>query len=582
MAQINLVGKSILGYKVTEKLGEGAFGTVYKVVKTNVSGRYVRALKHITIPTEKQYSSILNSMGGDVSKADNYFEGLLKNIVSEIQILNELSQNGVQNIVRYYENDIEETSSPKRYDIYILMEYLTPLEDYIESREFIVHDVVKLGLDILNGLQSCHENKIMHRDIKEENIFVSDKGEYKIGDFGVSKVLKDSSKAESLKGTPNFLAPEVYLGKEGYTKSVDLYALGIVLYRLLNYNRNPFLPSFPQQFFSDDENKAFEERMSGKTPDNPSLGGKQIGNVIVKSISNSAERFQNAQEFRYALELAVSNTSADILDEKIKFYVNSEKVIQDSNPKEYAKTIGEDKAFIVEEHIEEQEINDINAKLFESMGEIFEIKSEEQVKNQELNIEVKNQKEKIESNSPLVENKLEDPTILEKKAKSKLVFLNPIIIILIKFIVGYMYGIVWLIWFIALIISLFSVGKYLQKKPEISCKNVSLQKKTLHLKVMEVYDILNQLKKRKNYKNWDFLLYEIKKIEERLSIESDFGYGKGDIINCENEISKQIQALSDITSNIEIGNIEENSDKINKILGNINLLLNKRMELKKR
>lgn len=80
------------------------------------------------------------------------------------------------------------------------------------------------------------------------NIFVSDKGEYKIGDFGVSKVLKDSSKAESLKGTPNFLAPEVYLGKEGYTKSVDLYSLGIVLYRLLNYSRNPFLPRFPEQY----------------------------------------------------------------------------------------------------------------------------------------------------------------------------------------------------------------------------------------------------------------------------------------------------------------------------------------------
>ena len=77
----------------------------------------------------------------------------------------------------------------------------------------------------MNGLQSCHNNGVIHRDIKDDNIFVSDKGEYKIGDFGVSKVLKDSSKAESLKGTPNFLAPEVYLGKEGYTKSVDLYSL---------------------------------------------------------------------------------------------------------------------------------------------------------------------------------------------------------------------------------------------------------------------------------------------------------------------------------------------------------------------
>ena len=84
MAQTNLIGKTILGYVVSEKLGSGAFGTVYKVIKTNASGQYIRALKHITIPTEKQYNSVLNSMGGDISKADNYFSQMLQNIVPSI------------------------------------------------------------------------------------------------------------------------------------------------------------------------------------------------------------------------------------------------------------------------------------------------------------------------------------------------------------------------------------------------------------------------------------------------------------------------------------------------------------------
>lgn len=92
MAQTNLIGKSILGYTVSEKLGSGAFGTVYKVIKSNAAGQYVRALKHITIPTEKQYNSVLNSMGGDVSKADSYFSQMLDIIVSEIRILNDLSE----------------------------------------------------------------------------------------------------------------------------------------------------------------------------------------------------------------------------------------------------------------------------------------------------------------------------------------------------------------------------------------------------------------------------------------------------------------------------------------------------------
>ena len=219
-----MIGKEILGYRVDEKIGSGGFGTVYKVSKTNAAGTYVRALKHITLPTKKQYASVLNSMGGDYAKADNYFAGILNDIVSEIKILSTLSESGIQNIVRYYENDIIETQYPKTYDIYILMEFLTPFPDYFESRSFTVRDVIGLGKDILSALVSCHEKNIIHRDIKDDNIFVSPDGVYKLGDFGVSKSLKDKSRAESVKGTPNFIAPEVYLGKEKYDNTVDIYS----------------------------------------------------------------------------------------------------------------------------------------------------------------------------------------------------------------------------------------------------------------------------------------------------------------------------------------------------------------------
>ncbi len=366
MVQTDLIGKNILGYTVSEKLGSGAFGTVYKVIKTNAAGQYVRALKHITIPTEKQYNSVLNSMGGNVSKADSYFSQMLNNIVSEIRILNDLSEKGVQHIVRYYENDILVTDSPRRYDIFILMEYLTPLEDFILDNEFTVRDVVKLGLDVLSGLRVCHNNGIIHRDIKDDNIFVSTEGKYKIGDFGISKVLKDSSKAESIKGTPNFLAPEVYLGKEGYTKSVDLYSLGIVLYRLLNYSRNPFLPRFPEQFYAKDEDSAFEERMKGKIPDLPSLGGENIGRVVVKAISGKDERFKTVDEFFDALKNALNNTADETLLEKIRFDVFLHTSVE---PKEYEETIGETVSLTDFETTMDEECNAIHKHLFDTVGD---------------------------------------------------------------------------------------------------------------------------------------------------------------------------------------------------------------------
>ena len=633
MAQTNLIGKNILGYTVSEKLGSGAFGTVYKVIKTNAAGQYVRALKHITIPTEKQYYSVLNSMGGDVSKADSYFSQMLKNIVSEIRILNDLSEKGVQHIVRYYENDILVTDSPRRYDIFILMEYLTPLEDFIQGTDFLVRDVVKLGLDVLNGLQSCHNNGVIHRDIKDDNIFVSDKGEYKIGDFGVSKVLKDSSKAESLKGTPNFLAPEVYLGKEGYTKSVDLYSLGIVLYRLLNYSRNPFLPRFPEQYFAQDEDAAFEERMSGKTPD---LGGEEIGRVIVKAISSSSERFQTADEFMGALELAIDNTPSEIFNEKINFGISScTKPIDEPSTKEYGSTLGETAPLSgSEEHIEDERNNSINKHLFESIGEVppTDIPEVEPVVRPEQKYEHENVADTAPPKSngrvvnfvPPTVSEPDEPVALDKKVMNKFVFVIPVIILLVGVIAYFIvipniYGrivsfvdwlftdpqniidtirdpnavlpqvnsiigirIFWWVWLAGLITSLFFVGKQLQAKPEPNAANAILTKKEPYLMIQDVTDALKQLKARRNSKQLDSLIYSVKKLEEKLSVESDFGYGKSSVINCENNIARQIQFLLDTAPCIENGDFEENLKAMNTAVMNINSLLRRRIELKKK
>lgn len=635
MAQINLVGKNILGYTVIEQLGAGAFGTVYKVIKTNAAGQYVRALKHITIPTEKQYNSVLNSMGGDVSKADSYFSQMLNNIVSEIKILNELSESGVQNVVRYYENDIIVTELPRHYDIFILMEYLTPLEDFIKNTDFTVRDVVKLGIDILNGLRCCHQNGVIHRDIKDDNIFVTDKGEFKIGDFGVSKVLKDSSKAESLKGTPNFLAPEVYLGRENYTKSVDLYSLAIVLYRLLNYGRNPFLPDFPKQYFLEDEDKAFEERMSGKIPALPVLGGELIGSVIIKALLNSFERYQSAEEFKRDLEDAVNNTLEDILDEKVNYSVYVKRETNDDlRQKSYGATIGETVKSVTYKEDNEENIF-INRFLFESIGEkpsldIPEIEpiirtqqSGEYIKKEDKTSTEK-ENERVIKNVPPTIKEVEEPAVVDKQAMRKFICIIPMFLLSIGVIAYFIvipniYGkvvsfidwlfavpqniintlrdpnmvlpqvnsiigmrIFWWTWLVAFITSLFFVGKQLQTKPEPNAINAIFTKKEPYLLMQDVMDLLKQVRVRNNSKQLESLIYAVKKLEEKLSVESDFGYGKGAVINCENNIAQQIQFLLEVSKHIEDGDFEENINAMNMAVANINSLLRKRIELKKK
>lgn len=339
-----MIGQTVLGYKVEEELGSGGFGTVYKVSKTDASGTYIRALKHITVPTQKQYADVLNSMGGDYSKADDYFASVLKEIVNEIQIISRLSEAGASNIVRYYDHEINETQSPKRYDIFILMECLTPFPDYFMKNELKVNDVIKLGKDILHALISCHKQHIIHRDIKDDNIFVDSEGNYRLGDFGVSKMLKDRTRAESVKGTPNFIAPEVYLGKDTYDETVDLYSLGVVMYRLLNKTRNPFMPSYPETYTSADEDAAFEKRMTGESPALPHDANNILGEAIIKAIQPRQTRYNSAQEFLSALEMAEKSMSQEELNVSINSVIYSDvtKPVPKQEESSLSETIGTD------------------------------------------------------------------------------------------------------------------------------------------------------------------------------------------------------------------------------------------------
>lgn len=610
MAQKNLVGQTVLGYTVIEKINSGAFGTVYKVEKVNPSGKYVRALKHITIPTDKQYISVLNSMGGDISKADNYFSEKLKDIVLEIQILNDLSEKGVEHIVRYYENDIIMTDAPKRYDVYILMEYLTPLEDYIRDNSFSVRNVLALAFDVLEGLKKCHENGVWHRDIKDENIFVANNGSFKIGDFGVSKILKGSSKAESLKGTPNFLAPEVYLGKSGYTENVDLYSLGIVLYRLLNYGRNPFLPKFPEQYFSQDEDVAFEKRMTGAIPDLPLLGGAKVGTVIVKAIANSEDRYQTADAFLEDLENAVKDTDREIMMQSVKMELLQQPPVRgNESQKKYRETIGELLDDISLDYQKEKNNLDFSANkhLFDSIGEV-PIGNPVPSDNcgNSLNIDIENSGEKngqqyisrkesqINVEHVPIMDKSESPEIIDHKIWKKAVFIIPFIFLFMALIICFiiipnskvnyiilMY-ILESICLIGFIVSLFLIGKRFQKKPEPNTGEAILVKKEAYFLAQDITEALKMEYQKNKNEEINTLLIKAKRIEEKLSVESDFGYGENTVINCENNIARQLRYMLDLVPYISTDNMSENISELNKMILNINSLLKKRMELKKK
>jgi len=79
-----------------------------------------------------------------------------------------------------------------------------------------------------------HKNKVIHRDLKLGNLFLSDKMELKLADFGLAAKLEfDGEKKKTICGTPNYIAPEILEGKSGHSYEVDVWSLGLVIYTML-------------------------------------------------------------------------------------------------------------------------------------------------------------------------------------------------------------------------------------------------------------------------------------------------------------------------------------------------------------
>ena len=126
---------------------------------------------------------------------------------------------------------------------YIVMEYVegTDLKDYVRQRGAL-HPIeaVRIMMQIVSAIADAHQNRIIHRDIKPQNILIDREGNVKITDFGIAVALSDTSltQTNTLLGSVHYLSPEQARGGMA-TIQTDIYALGIVLYELLT-GRVPF------------------------------------------------------------------------------------------------------------------------------------------------------------------------------------------------------------------------------------------------------------------------------------------------------------------------------------------------------
>jgi len=166
-----------------------------------------------------------------------------KNALREVGFLAKLSHPAIIGYREWFERVVQGAHNNTKRTLHIVMEYAdagdlsTLLKAQRRGRlpeELVVHYMVQIIL----ALKHMHDRKIIHRDIKSENVFLTRSNQVKIGDFGISKHLENTLIARTRIGTPYYLSPEICLDR-GYDAKTDMWALGVIIYQMCAL-RHPF------------------------------------------------------------------------------------------------------------------------------------------------------------------------------------------------------------------------------------------------------------------------------------------------------------------------------------------------------
>ena len=272
------IGDTIGQYRVTQLIGQGGMGEVYKAIDTMI---------------EREVA--IKVLRPEIARQKN----LVERFRAEAVTLAKLNHPGIATLYSFMQEG-------DRY--YMVLEYVPgkTLERIEQERGALDYKTaVPLLVRILEAMQSAHEMGIMHRDVKPANIMLTTWGTVKLMDFGIARALGAARQTRegALVGTMEYIAPERIKGKEG-GPGADIYSLGIVLYEMMA-GRLPFS--------NENEFELMRMQMENVPPAFAEMGVTipvEIEAVVGKSMAKQeADRYATCEDFIAALQGAAGMTS---------------------------------------------------------------------------------------------------------------------------------------------------------------------------------------------------------------------------------------------------------------------------------
>jgi serine/threonine protein kinase len=294
-----MIGNVVGPYKITEKIGEGGMGSVFKGIDTMLEREV--AIKMLRPELARQ-------------------PDVLERFRTEAVTLARLNHPNIATLYSFLRNED---------NYFMVMEYVrgNTLETVITNFGAIAYErAIPLFCQALEGINHAHKQGIVHRDIKPANVMVMDSHAVKVMDFGIARVLGSArmTRQGNVVGTVEYMSPEQIRGEDTDARS-DIYSLGILLYEMLT-GRVPFNSTSEYEIMK----LQIEE-----APPPPTLFSAHlplpIEQAIMRSLAKKATaRYQTAGEFRAALLGALSNNTNQLNNPTANYSAPATRLDRDS------------------------------------------------------------------------------------------------------------------------------------------------------------------------------------------------------------------------------------------------------------
>lgn len=282
-------------WQISKPLGTGTHGKTYEI--TNFTGEE-GVYKLIKIPVELKKNPGEFPVRTQLDAAKE----MKNDILSSIKYI-QLRDNG-KYFVRYEDCSFVPSEDFTMLSVSVRMEKLLSLASVLERQTLSQDEVLRLAVNVCRCLEKCREMDYVYTNLKPNNIFITSTG-CKLGDFGTFGLYEPKKINVAMRKSHDYMAPEMIKFGEINSTS-DTYALGLIMYSLLNGNKLPFIPRYEEQVGINDATLAIEKRCANYVFTDPDNASPEVRDIIFKACASAVgNRYESPTQMKNDLLVAL-------------------------------------------------------------------------------------------------------------------------------------------------------------------------------------------------------------------------------------------------------------------------------------